>query len=818
MSFPKNEIFLSLTDMARAIKKGKILFYLACLLCGNAAFLYFLTRPIKFVSEGIFKGQTAQTEAPLFKALEFLSAENSYFTSDDSRVFLRCRPVLEEVVSTLNLQASIDQRVLSKKLREVWYTLKITNAYRRLKKQKPLSSLQSSDVYVPHKLFIPDASAAFTCSHVCFLSETATSLKIHFLDEKTFSVFKGRKEVNKGHLERPFIWSEGSFILAGKGKKGKTLSLNLIPMEQAVNSLKKRLKVTKDKENSKLIHVSFTHRDRHLAAAIVNETMEQYQNYLKGEGKKKITKQLAYLHQRQEETMASLDAVLQKHKSYLESSLSANTMISLENELQFMAQKQCEKKQIMLEISSEMEHLSLLVWKDRPMNFSELIRYLHSIKKDQNLQALTVESARNLIHQRQHELDLFCLENARYDYCLCKLSDSVFDSSSLAKTLDDNSLKGRFEKIHSIHRQLIDEENWSEKEKDQLKAELETEKLFLIQHIGHLKEGATLQTHVLQSRIKTLQLNLLFLLLDRFGQTEHSLDMLNAQAAHFPQKWFAEQKIELSTKLSVDMMESITKMIEVKNIGYNLDYLMATPLSQATAAVIPENPHLFLGTLFGSTVGCFIVFLGICLYQIWLGPTASSANLMSLGRPLLPEKDCVPHLGLTLKGGVVLISSKTRPTLFLLLAEWLIKRGESIFTIDLNSSQPFKERPPFTDASETQAFLASVAFQEYLCGLKKQYDRTLILYNGQPQNFELCALILNSDLLVYGITNERLAALEKLPDETLFFIQEESKPLLSLSEIQPLVAHLLKGFKQMKTASYFSSAKKALQRFLLKKT
>lgn len=810
-----NEIFLSLSDVLEALKKGGRFFFFLSTFSALCAFSYLATRPICFKAEGIFKSHSSQTEAPLYKALEFLGGENSYFSTDDPRVFLKSHPVLEGVVSALNLQATLVEPKSGSRFKEVWFTLKTAHGYDKLKKQKPLSRIQSRAIFVPNKLIVPDTQPQFACSHVCFLAETSSSFKITFLDEKAFSVSRGRKEIGRGTTGTPFIWDEGSFILMGEGKKGVRLALHFIPLEQAIGSLRKKIHVKKNRENSALIHVSFTHRDRHLAAAIVNETMEQYQNYLKNEGKKKITKQLAYLRGRQEETMAGLNEVLQKHTEYLEANLDANMMLSLERELQFMAQKQAEKKQILLETSSEMEYLSLLLGCDKTLPLEKRLETLCTLKEGENLQALTIESARSLIQERQHELDFFFLDNARYDYCLVKLTHSDFDSSSLSKILNDSSLKSRFEKIHAIHRQLIDRENWSEKEKEHLKSELDTERLFLIQHIHHLKEGAELQAVVLQSRIRELQKNLLLLLAGYHEKIEHSLELLNAQVAHFPQKWLSEQKIDLNTKLSIDMMESITKMIEVKNISYHLDYLMASCLQEASPPVIPENPRLILGALLGFLGAALAFFLGMCFYQVWRGPTASVANLQGLHHVVFTGEDAPQRLALALKEGVILIACKKRAALFHTLTQWLVKRGESLLLVDFSEREPYPGCPLFANEPDKQAFLTSVPFKEQLLEWKMRYDRIFLLYTGSPLSFTLEALLGLADSSAYGITDERYAELKTLSTDTLFFYEKSAKTLFSLTEIQPLAANLL---RRMKTVSYFSSVKGALDRFLLKKT
>lgn len=772
-------ILLSLTDLVKIVKKNYSLILICGLIFSCAAFLHLLKRPIHFTAQGLFKGHVAEASTPLFKALEFFGEGESYSSSDDPRTFLRSYPVLERVVRALNLQATLTEETTRGRVWEIWYTLKTAYAYRIAKKHRPPSSILSSDVFVSDKLIIPDFHPFLVCSSVDFPSETAQSLSVHFLDEETFEVFDKPHNLGTGRLGAPFLWGKNSFTLSGKGEKGKSVGLHFIPLPLAIKSLQGTLQITRIKEHASLVPISYTHRDRHLAATIVNETMKQFEVYLQHEGKKKITKQLAYLRQRQEETIEHLEAQLERQKAHLTSHLDAGAFLSLEKELEYMAKTQVEKRQEMLHIRSEIEHLTQKKY-NHALSFSEIQTELKRAKNGEIFQTLSLEGAHECVQKYQQELDGLCLDKERYEYCLRKLKEADFDSSSLAKMLNDLSLQPRFENIYALQRQLIDEKNWTTKERGTIKTELEIEKHFIAQHVNLLKDGTLLHEKVLKERIASLQETLVFLLLDRYEQAENTLDTLRDQAVHFPQKWLTERKIELNTKLYTEMMESLTKMIEAKNINYNLDYLMSNTFKYAVPPLFPDPPHLLLGMVLGGGAGICLALLGLCFYQTWRGPSASATNLLSQGYTVIPQKELIPFLGLAIaqRGPIVLLTSQQMIPFSSTLTDWLTSRGESLFTIDLTS-----QVPDFMHCEEREAFLSSKRFQDRLATFKEEYDRIVIITQGTPQSFETQILTKIADTTLYGVSEEQISDLASLPQETLFFMQE-MPPLKIVSSLQ----------------------------------
>jgi capsular polysaccharide biosynthesis protein len=807
----QKHIILSLTDIVRTLRREMLTLLLGAGLCGGLAFAFLALKSVHFTAKGVYNGHISQKEAPLLKALEFLGIEENAF-SQDPRSLMKSYSVLEGVVKTLGLQATLTERQWGRRIKEIGYTLKSAWAYRTLKEAQPTSRILDPSISVPPSPIIPDEKVSLSCMHVDYISETPLALKIQFIDTQSFRVCGLKKTLGVGKLGTPFIWEGGAFTLTGKGKKGKKMALHLIPLEPAVASLKRNFCVVKDKENNALFELSYTHRDRQLASQIVNEVMEQFHRYMLEESKKKIKRQLLYLKQRQHEVLEQLDSLLQKQKAYLTSDIESGNIITLQRELDFYSQQQSNKREELLRTSSEMLSLGHVVFPGVFDSCDDMLEFLRASQEEAIPHALSIDSVRSLIAQHQQQLEAMRLDKEVYAFCLQKLAEPYFDCSSLCKILKEEFLHARFEKMHSLHHHLVDAKNWTEKERGQRREELETEKRYLVQHIHHLQEGAVLQENIFKERIAALQHNLLYLLFQSYEQASHALNDLNKQAAHFPQKWLNEQQIEIHTKLYSEMMEAISKMVEAKNIGYHLDYMMSSPLQKAFPPLLPNHPHLLRG-FFLCGAGGFL--LGVCvllLYQAWVGPTASYENLTAINKQVFAKED-IPRFGMALaqSSRVIVLASKKESALVHHLSRWMGKRGEKILVLDVDRLA----LPEKFEESDRLAYLSSEQFKSFLESQKKLYARIFLVSQQAASSFIIGLLASLADRIVYGVTDEYLSDIKELPDNSLYYIQEARIEKRTLNSLQPILDKMLKNLSAKSFS--FSSWKDVLKRFPLRK-
>lgn len=809
-------ITLSLSDFGKTLTHGWKRFLAIGLLSGSLFFVYFLTREVRYTAEGTFKGTTSNSASTLTKALGLVAKEEQYSPSDDPLVFLQSYPVMEDVVRSLDLQGCLSKKTNGIFLSKIWKNLKTENAFHRLRRDKLHSTILKKNLLVPLQPILPDRAELIRCHQIDFPLEVAKQLRIVFKDDTHFQVFENQSLLGKGSLDRSFRWKGGSFTLEKRGARSlrkRHYDLTLIPLSSAVNSLTETIKVQRDCKSPSIFHILYTHSDRHLAAAIVNATMDSFQKYLRNEGERKITKQLHYLHTRQQEILAGLDSVMEKHRTYLQSHLDSSDILTLEKELEFIVIKQIEGKKELALIQWEMGQISQSLF--GKCDFPKSLLKERSVQTD----SLTEGNVKTLLSQHQHSLDQLRLEKERYDYCLLKLQEPSFDSSSLSKIIADPILNARFEKIHTLHRNIIDKKNWTSKERDLFEEELTTEKTFLLAHLGNLKQGVVIQENTLSERVRSLQEILLCLLWEREQSVRSTLDQMMRQATHFPKKWLVEQKIALHTKLQTEMIEGISKVIEAKNIDYHIDFISSTPLMLASAPSLPHHPHLLWGFMNGFWIGAFLSLGVFFAREIYLGPRASYHNLKNGGywvgglytsnldletvrRTIhqLEESDSVVSLVTTVSSSFCDIFTSL-----------LCNRQERVLAIDLriptkkgllNFLTGELEQPPIIQEVGRDVLylgesllgkvelLGSIAFKRLMEKFKRDYDRIVLISNASSQSVEVALLSKIGDKMIYGIGNERCRDIENLSKSVLFVIHPYCPPLRTLSEIQPLLNRL----------------------------
>jgi uncharacterized protein involved in exopolysaccharide biosynthesis len=792
------QVILSFSDCWQATKQARWLIFLSSLFFGTLIFTYFLLKPPTFTAHGIFKGSSQAQATGISKALELLGGGDSYSSNEDPKVFLRSYPVMEEVAKSLYLQLDIHEKRPPNPLRRIWNNLKAERAQRLLKSKRPKSPILKEPV--ASKDILTDRETPLQCAELEYPGLLSEELDLVFLDAGRFQVTRKKQPLGEGELGNLFLWEGGSFrLVSSKPLEGKAFRLTFIPLQAAARSLENSVSVKRSKDHNSLVHVSFTHPNRRLAANIVNSTMEAFQKYLQDEGKRKISKQLGYLQQRQNETLVGLEAVMEEHKAYLETHLDSGELFLLENELEFMAERQTKARSDLDNVSREMQSIHQIISGQQTVDFARLLENLRE-NRPSKIQTLTIGGARALIHEQEQQIERVRLEQEQYDYCLAKLSEPDFDTSSLSKLIDDSTLKTRFDKIHDLHRNLIDEKNWTAKEREQLQEQLVTERRFLTKHLNDLKEGAAIKDEVLRSHLHELQETMLFLLLDHYEGVEENLRDLALKASHFPEKWLTEQKIELNTKLQTEIIESITKMIEAKNIEYHLDYLSSAPMMCAQTPVIPNPPKLFFGFLAGCFLGGLLILAGIVFRELRLGPTASYANLKGEGKTVFSFTQTFEdlkkiHYHLRSKAAVLSLLVKNLSVAYD-LAALFSKGGEKILVIDLSKNV---ESDIFTETSYGQhlalgapegfkeVVLGSSHFQELLEKNKKIFDRILIVSAASFDHLEVRLALDLADQAVVMLREERWNTLPDLPDSTFFVVEAFQKTPLTLAQIVPFL-------------------------------
>ncbi len=844
MNHDKSYVILSLYDFWDAFKQSKKIMLWFALFAGAIAFLYQLNKPILFTAEGTFK---IPTSSEVSKAFELFSEFKSdhFIQAENPKQFLRSYPVLEDAVRHLNLQGHLSFPTSYSFPRRLWYHFKTERAYLYLtKKQRPASSILAAHVLVPDQILIPDRIPFLELSEATYEGELSLKGTVHFDDEEHFTFFDARgKPLCQGAIGEKISWEQGCFTLCKKGKvrlKGRSVALTWIPLSHAVHSLEKSIEVKRDKENTSLLHVRYWHQNRHFAASVVNAVMKGYQHFVQREGYDKISKQLSYLSFRQGEMESQLDQVLEQHRKSIEECLGTGHFLSLQEEIAFMGRSQAECEKQLLQLKTEMLRLSGLP-KERFKELQEELPPQWSVSEE--FQKIPLEKALDLLALCQVDVENADLNRQKYENCLEQLRCSETELASFASTFEEHELVSLFENIRTLSLELLDENNWTPKEKERKRKELDTKKQFLTFHLTQLKEGALLNGQTLRSKRDTLQHTCLHLLLNEYRLTQEKLEQLAQKSLHFAEKWLAEKKIDMSTTLHADIVSSISKMIEMKNMTYHTECMNTGPLVYATAPVLPRPPHLAVSFALGGFSGVGVALLVILFQCVSKGALASSQNLKALGyhsmgslsSPFLPplaamsktDAQTVRALAHRLSqhkstSSLVLCTSQSEMGYVDPLIELMAIQKEKILCISFDAIQepglfsylethehalPIQTRqghdflPMGMGSIERELLLYTKEFQHLLENLQHSYKWIFFQIRTAPENTMLTFLIEQVDEVICQLTTEPIKDLSSFPEHTLYLSLAHSHPVPSPIPLLHIEAHLNKLKKRLSEIS-----------------
>lgn len=376
-----------------------------------------------------------------------------------------------------------------------------------------------------------------------------------------------------------------------------------------------------------------------------------------------------------------------------------------------------------------------------------------------------------------------------------QLEDDEFEISSLGGLLTTNHV---FQEImqQASHTLLAlqDEKSRTPKEQERLREQLALQRQFLRLHID---QNVTLleQTEaLLREKLLSLQRTRLDLLhrdlslldgeLYRMARSrkesvarerlmlEEQLAHLRSQSATLPQKWLAEQELDLCVRTSSSVVSSMTQMVESKNIAAHLNYVDAGPLDLAYPATVPNHPHLLLFALIGSALGGSVSWAA-ALFRSMMGGIAPSADLLErMGQRVAGTLQCGDLEPLRrIRDAELVVGAGVAEQ----LASLLSRSGHRTLVLDCSAahdSQGVRPQPLSKkgydyiaaggDPTYRAEWLTSLRFAELLEWARKEYDRVVLSSAASPLSEEVRALIDQSSSCAIVLAQESMAALEPL--------------------------------------------------------
>lgn len=359
------KLLISFADICLLFRKSKKVILYWSLAVGCLGIAYGLIRPIRYEAEGTFREKGVKSNnVSTSSVMQLLSGASLTGAESEASSLMTSRRILNDVIDKLHLQANLSA------LSDIETSSKLIN--------RNLSLAWASAFSRSHQPVLQDFCCPLRIEALRYGGEIPIALQIDLLADGHFEV---REEGNykpiaeKGKLGEPFSGSALSFTLVSSNPREfpapKRYLLTVNTLYNTAKDLCKVLNVEPSKLDKSLLKLKCVHRDRHMASAIVNATMESYQNYLKHYHADVAMSQLEYLNQRRDQLTTKLIDVMQRHADFLTDDLSNSGFIDASKEMDFLAISQHEYKQKMLDNELEIKRITNI----KPGNLAYYHRY-----------------------------------------------------------------------------------------------------------------------------------------------------------------------------------------------------------------------------------------------------------------------------------------------------------------------------------------------------------------------------------------------------------------------------------------------------------
>lgn len=395
-TFDWEERTISLSDVKRLYITHRKKLIRWAFLGGALAFLYFGTSSPQYKAEASFKEAVEKGDSE--NILKEIMQGMGPAAQPQAASLMESFQVLRLIVEKMGLQVHPDRSEWAisrwiKGLKETWRV------------EKGLS-IRDPDPFVFQNTF--------------YEGEGSFQFQILFSSPDEFTLHSPleKREIGKGRvgvaveLQAPLV----RFTLA---KTPQSLQCNRLypfrmnPWSCAAREIQKKIKISHDKLNRSLIRLSFQSRDRHLAAEMINELMQQYQNYLKREYDHTAKAQLTYLENRQEQICGKIEDLFDEYGSYLKENLKNNGFVGLGGSLESLLGPHHRMQQQLLEIETGLARLDQVIGERKDLlleefvsdSLNEVLQKMQELKQERDLLELSLfEVSEESLQVRKGEL------------------------------------------------------------------------------------------------------------------------------------------------------------------------------------------------------------------------------------------------------------------------------------------------------------------------------------------------------------------------------------------------------------------------------
>lgn len=495
-------------DLYSLLKKKKHWIIFTILLGSLAMSIFGLTRPVMFHSEASFKdrGKTKDSLGTSNLA-SLLTSSFSNQQKSDAKSLMMSRKLLERVVYQLGLQASLQKFPIQAGLKQKIFE-NFTTEYYYLRK------IQNYP--------IPDQQSKIFIEKIIYTSQIPKSLTIIFTKEPFFKVIdvETGEILGTGAPNLPFENADFSFVVRinETPEESAPYLLHLFPMDNVIESLRNRLSITSDPDDSSLLQLAFDDPNRRLSAQFLNALMRVYQEYQREEQDRISAEQISYLNRREKEMVDSLEQILTTYASQLSDDTdsvgyieSEKGMELLTKELQMLRQQYMHAELNLQRFEEFDTNHCIYQAKEQPEYFNELVSKIKELdaRSDQIELALRtshfktasawqesfskhIEDLNELRHRTEDaQIVIASLKSEKYPLPAVRLMDHP---NYLVNSWNEE-LNRCLEKLKNAH-------PWEE---DTLKEELTQYRLQFINYLSHLLHYLEVSQKSIKERLEHQQ-------------------------------------------------------------------------------------------------------------------------------------------------------------------------------------------------------------------------------------------------------------------------------------------------------------------------
>ncbi|GAB4191590.1 MAG: hypothetical protein Tsb0015_13510 [Simkaniaceae bacterium] len=371
-----NDELLAFSDLKILWKQKKIRIFRWGIFSALLVFLFFLVQQPKYRTSGKFKESTFIQESNTSDSLRSIF-QNILSQADESGgiSLMRSRDFLGKVAEDLGLQMQFQKepflKRISCRMKESWSAM----LGKKLKDKE-----------------------VFRARNVHYGGEQTLTFKLSFKDNENF---EARDEKNvclgRGKLKEEIKIGPAAFTLDQAPADlcfDRPYEISILPMQPVLDGLQNSLKIKKNKNDARIIEFEYSHRDRILAAALINHVMHAYKQFLIEESEKLAQAQLWYLNDRRKRIEEELDQNLQEHMVHLEKNIGEKGFINLNSELNYLIESKAQYENSLFDINLQMNHLEnasrgnqegYSFFEDQDFKFQDKILSLHLEKESLEL-------------------------------------------------------------------------------------------------------------------------------------------------------------------------------------------------------------------------------------------------------------------------------------------------------------------------------------------------------------------------------------------------------------------------------------------------